>query len=364
MSALYITYGNAQHGIDVSDVAKTAFRTHSGGILVKTTVVFNHLFGDVAYGVEKHLRFKFGDMSLALPGRRSCDYLIELRDNQLVVTKSVAAGQPIPNVLLQKRRVALYTCVYGAYELSLCDHCVPVEHERYEFDFFCYTDAQSILETSKRWQVIVFEPCPEWCGTSYDGEQQQHDALRIMHNTVLMRSNPHKLRELDGYDACIYVDGNVCINDEATLPTILDGEFAPSKLILSKHAWRSCVYKEAEESRKLHKYYNTDLTQQCWLYREREKMPSAVGLYWNGFIIYIGHKDARFLPFYALYTSELTNYVIDVHKPYHAQGQLSLPFVLWKLGWLSAEGKPSGNMLKIIPCLLHTPQVCATKHGE
>jgi hypothetical protein len=260
---------------------------------------------------------------------------------------------------MKKRRVAIFTGIYGGYETSLSNHDLPTQHHEYEFDFICYTDGQSNLVHGDRWRVIQHEPCRHLCVDS-----ASHERLVVMHNTALLRSMPHKLKELSNYDICVYVDGNVCINDRNLLLSILDRERSKTKLILNRHPWRACVYQELDVCRYIHKYDNTDLTKQEAFYRNVENMPSTVGLFWNGLMIYIGLNDSQFLPFYESWSKELLNYVLDKDKAYHAQGQVSLPYALWKIGWLSSNGDTNGTVLKIIPTLATTPKLCAREHGH
>jgi hypothetical protein len=107
-------------------------------------------------------------------------------------------------------------------------------------------------------------------------------------------------------------------------------KFPDFDLMLTAHPWRDCLYEEALVSQKIAKYINTDLEQQIADYRW-EGFPVHGGLYWNGLIVYNARcNHSRVARFQWKYWLEILKYN---KTPYaHPQGQVSLPYCLWKAG--------------------------------
>lgn len=269
----------------------------------------------------------------------------------------------------EKYNIALFTCVYGHYETSLYQHEIARETNEYTIDLFCFTDDSNALQVDDRWEVIEFEPYAHWLTRT---DQACCTALRQMYNVVLLRANPHKLRELVNYDACIYVDANVCIKDATLLLNTLSRVgFAAPHLILSKHPDRTCAYDEAKYCFTLKKYQNTDLQLQINSYLA-DGMPPHAGLFWNGLLIYIQPRSTALTPFYDAWSREMTSYVRDNAAPYHSQGQVSLPYILWKMGWLptplnqsSTAAAADEDVLVVLPNVLDRKSgIHRRRHGQ
>jgi hypothetical protein len=143
---------------------------------------------------------------------------------------------------------------------------------------------------------------------------------------------PFDIRELDGYGIIIYFDPNVRILDPSFVEQILRRyeETRDFDLMLSAHPWNVCLYQEGRDSQAIPKYKNTDLEGQMASYR-REGFPADAGLYWNGFIVYNRSCDrSRLRQFQNKYWHEVIAYNKTSHA--HSQGQVSLPYCLWKSG--------------------------------
>lgn len=262
---------------------------------------------------------------------------------------------------MTKKKVAIYTCIYGGYEASLRTFAETQKALDIEFDFYCFTDNQSVINGGKNWNVVHFEPCKRYCHCS----AVHYDTLGKMHNVALIRSQPHLIDCLKAYDACIYIDGNCVINDQHFFEKIVNNEFGAPKLIISQHPDRNCVYEEARISMCMAKYNNTDLNKQIETYYA-EKYPQNNGLYWNGLMVYIDHTNEMFEPFYDLWSQELLKYVFCNEKSYHAQGQVSLPFVLWKTGFHCdnvKENVPNLKVLKNMYCHDNSAALYIVNHG-
>jgi hypothetical protein len=147
-----------------------------------------------------------------------------------------------------------------------------------------------------------------------------------------LRLFPFCISELYGYDIIIYLDPNVRIVDTVFLQPLLEAyrKVPDFDLMLSAHPWRDCIYEEALLSQGILKYTNTDLEGQIRNYR-RQGFPEHGGLYWNGLIVYNRRcNHSRLAAFQRKYWLETIKYN---KTPYaHPQGQVSLPYCLWKAG--------------------------------
>jgi hypothetical protein len=148
-----------------------------------------------------------------------------------------------------------------------------------------------------------------------------------------LRVFPFDIPELNDYDILIYIDPNARICDPSFVEQILrrhEEQEGPFDLILSAHPWNICLYQEAGDSQQLAKYKNTDLERQIASYRG-EGFPADAGLYWNGLIVYNrGCDQSRLHRFQEKYWYELIAY--NKTPDAHSQGQVSLPYCLWKSG--------------------------------
>jgi hypothetical protein len=229
-----------------------------------------------------------------------------------------------------KKTVCVYTCVYGAYEKTLPTHNVEA-HEKYDFDFICFTDNDSHPKNDVGfWRIVQHSP------TAAQDSTYKAGPLRVMYDVVLARGQPTKMPLLDQYDILIYIDANITLIYSKLLGDILDlaeKRDVPPLVAFSSHFGRTCAFKEAEYCLQIPKFSNTDLNGQVACYRANG-MPEDAGLFWNGFMILFSPRDARMQPFYDRYSTEMMGYVKDNSKPYHAQGQVGLSYALWQCGWL------------------------------
>lgn len=232
------------------------------------------------------------------------------------------------------KKICVFTCIYGNY-----DTLIPVSaglKRNANCDFVCFTDSHSLR--SKTWRIVRY--CP------YESKEfQQAFSLfkRPVHanmvNTILCRSDLRLNPTLKQYDVCVYMDANIKIINSNLIFELLSRANPSDLLVLSKHPSQRNAYQEAElcsnppklvKYRSLCKYQNTDLKGQIQKYRV-DQFPEDYPLFWNGFIIYLCPHARDMDMFYDLYTKEMINYCRDINRRFHAQGQVSLPYVLWKL---------------------------------
>ena len=147
---------------------------------------------------------------------------------------------------------------------------------------------------------------------------------------VWLRLFPFEIPELDGYQVIVYVDANVQFRDPAFVGQLLAraADTPDFDLMLSVHPWNRCLYREAEDSRLIDKYRDTDLAQQVATYR-RAGFPANAGLYWNGLMVFNRSCDRpRVDRFLNAYWHEMIAY--NRTPDAHPQGQVSLPYCLWR----------------------------------
>jgi TOD1/MUCI70, glycosyltransferase-like domain len=229
-------------------------------------------------------------------------------------------------------KVCVYTAVFAGYD-SIVEH-VP---QTVDCDFLVFTDDGSGVPT-EQFRVII--------------KNNPGDQTSPGRKNGWLRLFPFDTPELNDYEILIYIDPNARICDPSFIQQILRRceEARDFDLMLSAHPWNVCLYQEARDSQKIAKYNNTDLERQIALYR-REGFPADAGLYWNGFIVYNRACDQpRVRQFQNKYWHEVIAY--NKTPDAHAQGQVSLPYCLWK----------SGLKLVTIPQLYQSPSLEIRPH--
>jgi hypothetical protein len=234
--------------------------------------------------------------------------------------------------LLRPLKVCVYTAMFAGYDRML-------EHvqQTVDCDFTVFTDDTSAVPVGQLRGIIKNSP----------GDQTS-PALQ----NCWLRLFPFDIRELNDYEILIYIDANVRILDPSFVEQILRRyeETRDFDLMLSAHPWNACLYQEARDSQKIAKYNNTDLEGQIAAYR-RERFPADAGLYWNGLIVYNRMCDqSRVRQFQERYWHELIAYNKTTYA--HPQGQVSLPYCLWK----------SGLKLVTLPQLYQSPSLEIRSH--
>ena len=246
--------------------------------------------------------------------------------------------QPVRALMQRLRRlrrplkVCVYTAVFAGYDRIL-EHA----QQTVDCDFMVFTDDASAVPVGQVRGIIKNNP---------------GDQISPVLQNVWLRLFPFDIRELNDYDILIYIDANVRILDPSFVEQILRRyeEARDFDLMLSAHPWNACLYQEARDSQKIAKYNNTDMEGQVASYR-REGFPADAGLYWNGLIVYNRTCDQyRVRQFQERYWHEMIAY--NKTPDAHPQGQVSLPYCLWK----------SGLKLSMLPQLYLSPALEITRH--
>jgi hypothetical protein len=231
---------------------------------------------------------------------------------------------------MKSLKVCVYTAVFAGY-----DRIPEQVQQTVDCDFIVFTDDVSGVPAQHR-GIIKNNP---------------GDLSPVLQNSWL-RVFPFDIQELNDYEILIYIDANVRIRDPSLVEQILKRyeEKRDFDLMLSAHPWNICLYQEARDSQKMPKYQNTDLEGQIARYR-REGFPPDAGLYWNGFIVYNRTCDQpRVRRFQEKYWREMIAYNKTPNA--HVQGQVSLPYCLWK----------SGLKLITLPQLYQAPSIEIKPH--
>ena len=220
---------------------------------------------------------------------------------------------------MKQLKVCVYTAMFAGY-----DRILGHAPQTVDCDFMVFTDDVSAVPVGQLRGIIKHNP----------GDQIS-PALK----NLWLRMFPFDIQELNDYDILIYFDPNVRILDPSFVEQIVRRyeETRDFDLMLSAHPWNICLYQEARDSQKIAKYNKTDLEGQIATYR-REGFPADAGLYWHGFIVYNrACERSRLRQFQEKHWHEIIAYN---KTPYaHPQGQVSLPYCLWKSG-LRQLGKP------------------------
>ena len=231
-------------------------------------------------------------------------------------------------------KVCVYTAMFAAYDRIL-EH-VP---QTADCDFIVFTDDTSNVPAGQLRAIVKNNP--------------GHQTSPALQNGWL-RLFPFEIPELNEYEILIYIDANVRIRESSFVVEILKRreETADFDLMLSAHPWNVCLYKEARDSQKIAKYKNTDLEGQIAFYRS-QNFPANAGLYWNGLIVCTRTCDRfRVRQFQERYWHELIAY--NKTPDAHPQGQVSLPYCLWK----------SGLKLVTLPQLYRSPTLEIRAHNR
>ena len=237
-----------------------------------------------------------------------------------------------PSEAMRPLKVCVYTAMFAGYDRIL-EH-VP---QTVDCDFTVFTDDVSAVPVGQLRGIIKNNP---------------GDQISPLLKNGWLRVFPFDIRELNDYEILIYIDANVRIRDPSFVEQILRRyeETRDFDLMLSAHPWNICLYQEARDSQKIAKYNNTDLEGQIASYR-REGFPADAGLYWNGLIVYNRTCDqSRVRQFQEKYWHELIAY--NKTPDAHPQGQVSLPYCLWK----------SGLKLVTLPQLYQSPSLEIRPH--
>lgn len=200
----------------------------------------------------------------------------------------------------KNKKVVVYTCVTGGYER-------PVEplYKPSNVDYFVITDME--IDSNSKWKKIDIN--------SIEGLSSFNNIEKSRFPKIL----PHRI--FQDYDYSIYVDANVRI-----ISDIRKSISSLGKIPFASH-WhpeRNCIYQEAEACILAKKGNPRLITEQMVRYRELG-MPDNFGLIECNVLVR-EHNSESCKQLMELWWEEFIN-----SKSY--RDQLSLPFVIWHLGY-------------------------------
>ena len=200
-----------------------------------------------------------------------------------------------------ENRIVIFTAIAGGYE----DLIIP-EYLDPRFDYVCFVDrSQNDLGV-------------------YDIRPIQYYTSDPVRSARFVKTHAHEL--LTKYDVAIWIDANVLVKSDlfALVERVLESG-RPFGAIA--HPLRSSVYEEAEECKRADKDSPAIIDKQIDRYRT-EGMPAEAGLIESNLMVWnLRHPSAKRI--LDLWWREIDNG--------SRRDQLSLPYVLWRLGetWYS-----------------------------
>lgn len=190
----------------------------------------------------------------------------------------------------------IYTAIFGGYDELRDPPPAPAGVE-----YVCFTDDRSLR--SEHWQVKVRRP--------------RYPDPRLAAKWFKM--NPH--RALPGYRRSIWVDGGIQLSGSGFAGEVL--RYLPaSGLALFPHPARTSVAQEVQELVRLGRFAGQPFREQLAHYRAMG-FPDDSGLY-AGTIVVRDHASREIRRLGRLWMAENLRWTF--------RDQLSLPYVLWKLG--------------------------------
>ncbi len=236
-------------------------------------------------------------------------------------TPNINNKNPMNANILNMKKICIYTCIYGDYD-TLKTHA----KQNINCDYICLTDNPNLK--SETWKIHLF--LPSKLQAIRDAFPEYNGAIHAnMVNTIICRSDLRLIPVLAEYDICVYIDGNMQITNPNLISNLLLQAKSTDLVVINKHRSRANAYQEAAFSSRLEKYQNTNLEGQISKYR-KEGFPTQFPLFSNGFTVYLNPHSPLMDDFYRTYTEETINYCINNLFAFHIQGQVSLPYVLWK----------------------------------
>ena len=221
---------------------------------------------------------------------------------------------------LYDHKIAIYTCIIGKY-----DHLQEPLFKSDNVDYIIVTDGH--LPSTGTWKGIDIR--------TIDGIPPL-DATRI---TRYIKLHPHLF--LNDYDYSMYIDANIqTVGDMRYLIHLLNQYGFISNL----HRHRDCLYEEIEACIRLKKDDPQIMRKQIDSYRSAA-MPENYGLIEANLLVRDHHNPA------CIEIMEKWWQEIAKHS---CRDQLSLPFVLWKMGISVPEiGQISNNVYKMPLMRIH-----------
>jgi hypothetical protein len=207
------------------------------------------------------------------------------------ITKSPVQGAQTNRMA----KIAIYTAIFGAHDdLKPQPACPGV-------DFVCFTDDASMRSDQWRMEVAT----------------ARHDHPRLA--ATWFRTHPHVV--LPEYRHTIWIDGSMVLRSESFAEEAL-GHLKQSGIALMRHPRRADLLQEVEVSLGRPKYDGQPIREQLEHYRA-QGFPTDHGL-WVGGLLVRDNENERIRRLNEMWMEETARW--------SHQNQISLAYVLWRLG--------------------------------
>lgn len=211
-----------------------------------------------------------------------------------------------------KPKIVIYTCVTGKYD-NVLDPFFGFDNVEY----VAFTDSTDFKSSIWKKRNIP------------DKIAQLKDNILI---NRYVKFHPKELFNNEEYDYSIYIDGNILVVSDLTSLTY--GVNEKTGLAFHRHQFRNCIYNEIEVCRLIKKGNYKKLREQTDKYR-KEGFPEGFGLYECNVIVsdLKNNNSCKIL-------DEWWN---DFYNAQSYRDQISLPYVIWKLGYKFDDVGSLGN---------------------
>lgn len=232
------------------------------------------------------------------------NYLRYLNEYLYAITHYSTEGnldieEPSPHLDITNLKIAVYTCIVGHYD----DLSEPLFMDS-GVDYYLFTDIDS--PTCSGWKKIDITQFEEYNELSSSQLSRKIKMLPYLY--------------LPDYDYTIYVDGNIQIVD--SMSSLIE-EMGNHAFGVHYHRSRDCIYDELVRVIYLRKNDVVLAKQQVKAYKQ-DGFPRHYGLYENSVLIR-KHNDKD--------TFHLMEEWWYEYFKYSTRDQLSLPYLIWKLGY-------------------------------
>lgn len=200
---------------------------------------------------------------------------------------------------VNNKKIVVYTCIVGEY-----DKVIEPLYKNDNVDYVVYTNSN--------------EEFVQWKKRDIPQNIKQIDNNIIINRYIKL--HPHELFE--GYDYAIYIDGN--IRSMSDLSDFIRAISEKSGLAMFRHHTRECIYIEEKVCNIYKKGDKEKLHNQTQKYK-KEGFPYKYGML-EGNVIVTDLKNKK--------SNEiLEKWWNEFEKSESLRDQMSLPYVLWKLGY-------------------------------
>lgn len=215
----------------------------------------------------------------------------------------------------------MYSCIFSNYDTWR-------QHVRQAIpcDVFLFSDTKQTSDDDTR-HVLVDG------SFSFVTDFEKSDDFHAAPPTIkakYFKCFPFALKELQGYDSLVYLDGNVQMISDTFLTYLVKSGVMNHALTVSRHPDRACLYKEGEYCQRVDKYRETmDLGAQMAHYKERGCPPDA-GLFCSGILFMNCARGVELQGLLGEWFAEIMRFHLrnTTRQPY-PQCQMCLAYVLW-----------------------------------